>query len=407
MQEQSFRILDKGLDAVEGFFSCGINCGIKKSRKDLAILFSRVPATAAGVFTRNSVVAAPVTVTREHLQRGGNLQAVVINSGVANACTGSRGLDDARFVAHVVAREFSIPDPALVGVASTGVIGDFLPLEKIETGVRLLRERAYEKCGDHSAALAIMTTDTFPKERSVSFSIDEKTVNLAAIAKGAGMIRPDMATMLAFLITDAAVDGEVLQEVLQESVDASFNRVTVDGDTSTNDMVLILANGSSGSSTIDRNHPDYPTFKEAMQWVCTELAKDLARDGEGATKFLNVVVEGAATPEDARKAAFTVAESMLVKTALFGEDPNWGRVMAALGRSGADFEPARVSLSVNGTPFVRDGMGTSEGGWEVLRKVMCAQEIEMIIRLGTGQGSFNVWTCDLSVDYVKINSHYS
>ncbi len=407
MTEQSFRILDEGLDAVEGFFTRGIHCGIKKSKKDLAIILSRVPAAAAGVFTRNTVIAAPVIITRENVRRGGTLQAIVVNSGIANACTGTRGIDDARFMAQVVADEFSLEDPSLVGVASTGVIGDFLPLGKIEKGVRLIHKHIYEKSGDHSAANAIMTTDTFPKERSVSLTIEGKEVRLAAIAKGAGMIRPDMATMLSFLITDAAVDSETLQDILRESVDESFNRVTVDGDTSTNDMVLMLANGESGISTINRDHPEFFKLKEALRWICVELAKDLVRDGEGATKFINVVVEGAASREDARKAAYTVAESMLVKTAIFGEDPNWGRVMAALGRSGASFKPERVSFSVNGTPFVRNGIGASEKGRATLFDAVRTKTIDMVIQLGAGEESFNVWTCDLSLDYVKINSLYS
>jgi len=402
---ERFSVLEEGLDTVLGFSSFGIHCGIKKEKNDLAVILSEIPAVAAGMFTRNEVKAAPVLVTKRHLERGGHLQLVVVNSGVANACTGKKGEEDAEWVAEKAAQYFGIPSADLVAVASTGVIGEFLPLEKIDEGLRRLAAILPEKKSSRETAKAIMTTDTFPKERAVAFSAGGRMVHLAGIAKGAGMIRPNLATMLAFLITDAALSREDLERLLREAVDRSFHRVTVDGDTSTNDMVLLLANGKSGALLEDAS--GLSLFREALFFVCEELAKDLARDGEGATKFVTVSVWGAQSEEEAKRCAFTIAESPLVKTALFGEDPNWGRIMAALGRSGVPLDLSRIHVFLNGVPCVRWGMRAEEASREELKKVMGQKEIAIDVHLGLGEASFTVWTCDLSLDYVRINSRYS
>jgi len=307
----------------------------------------------------------------------------------------------------MAAREFNVVDPSLVAVASTGVIGDFLPLNKIEIGIKKAREFYPHSPSGKDTARAIMTTDTFMKEKAVSFFLDGQEIHLAGIAKGSGMIRPNLATMLGFLLTDAAIDPMSLQRALKSAVDISFNRVTVDGDTSTNDMVLLLANGRRGKRVIDEKHPDFIIFQQALNQVCQDLAQDIARDGEGATKFINLIVQGANKESDARKVAFTVAESPLVKTAFFGEDPNWGRIMAAVGRSGVSIQPERIKVSINGVPFVEGGMGNQKMTRNELRSVVQNKELEIIIDLGLGNAQFNVWTCDFSFDYVKINSHYS
>lgn len=407
MAERNFQIVEGGLDIVQGFSSLGICCGIKREKNDLAVIWSEVPAVSAGVFTQNLVKAAPVILTSSHLREKGQTQLLVVNSGVANACTGKKGIEDAQEVARFGASCFGIADPRLVAVASTGVIGEFLPLEKIKNGLLRLRELLPHKKSGAETARAIMTTDTFPKERAVEFSWGGTTMHLAGIAKGSGMIRPRLATMLSFLITDAALAREDLQMLLCEAVEGSFNRVTVDGDTSTNDMVLLLANGRSGAPLLKRGSEGFEIFREALGFVCQELARDLARDGEGATKFVEIVIEGARNKEEARQCAFTVAESPLVKTAFFGEDPNWGRIMAALGRSGVNIEPEKVDIAINGVRFVEKGMKAAGLERHILQEAMKPKELRVVIDLHLGEVRFQVWTCDLSFDYVKINSHYS
>lgn len=400
-----FHVLEGGLDVVSGFSSLGIHCGIKRDKNDLAVILSEVPAAAAGMFTRNEVKAAPVLVTKRHLEKSGFLQLIVVNSGVANACTGKKGEEDAEWVAERAALYFGLQDRSLVAVASTGVIGEFLPLEKIDRGLQHLASLLPGQKSSREAAKAIMTTDTFPKERAVALSFGGRTVHLAGIAKGAGMIRPNLATMLSFLITDASICREDLESMLREAVDRSFHHVTVDGDTSTNDMVLFLANGTSGVAL--RDEVSIKLFREALFFVCEELAKDLARDGEGATKFVTVRVEGARNEEEARLCAFTVAESPLVKTALFGEDPNWGRIMAALGRSGVPLDPERISVTLNDVLCVQHGVRAQDTSREMLKRAMEKREITICIDLGLGHASFEVWTCDFSLEYVRINSHYT
>lgn len=401
-----WKVLQNSLDEVRGIYAQGVKCGIKKDKKDLAVIYSNPPAKAWGVFTQNLFQAAPVVVTREHLRKASTIQVLVVNSGIANACTGERGIKDAREVAKEAALVFGVPDLSWVSVASTGVIGELLPIDKIKQGLRDIRSLFPSQSSGHNAALAIMTTDTVPKERAVEIKTPQGVVRIAGIAKGAGMIKPNMATMLAFIATDADLEISLLRSLLFEAVEQSFNRITVDGDTSTNDMVLFMSNGASGTPLIDDRNPIVPVFKEALFWLTRELAKDIVKDAEGATKFVTVEVRGARSREEARLCAYAIAESPLVKTAFFGEDPNWGRILAAAGRCGAKFSPQEVKLEINGQLFVERGVA-AEVSREVLEKIMQNKELHVLLDLGSGNASFQVWTSDFSLDYVKINSHYT
>ena len=401
-----WKVLQNSLDEVRGIYAQGVKCGIKKDKKDLAVIYSNPPAKAWGVFTQNLFQAAPVVVTREHLRKASTIQVLVVNSGIANACTGERGIKDAREVAKEAALVFGVPDLSWVSVASTGVIGELLPVDKIKQGLRDIRSLFPSQSSGHNAALAIMTTDTVPKERAVEIKTPQGVVRIAGIAKGAGMIKPNMATMLAFIATDADLEISLLRSLLFGAVEQSFNRITVDGDTSTNDMVLFMSNGASGTPLIDDRNPVVPVFKEALFWLTRELAKDIVKDAEGATKFVTVEVRGARSREEARLCAYAIAESPLVKTAFFGEDPNWGRILAAAGRCGAKFSPQEVKLEINGQLFVERGVA-AEVSREVLEKIMQNKELHVLLDLGSGNASFQVWTSDFSLDYVKINSHYT
>jgi len=401
-----WKVLQSGLDEVRGIYAQGVECGIKKGKKDLAVIYSNPPAKAWGVFTQNLFQAAPVVVTREHLRKASTIQVLVVNSGVANACTGERGIKDAQEVVKETALVFGVPNLSWVSVASTGVIGELLPVDKIKQGLRDIRSLFPKQSSGHNAALAIMTTDTVPKERAVEIETPRGAVHIAGIAKGAGMIKPNMATMLAFIATDADLEISLLRFLLFEAVEQSFNRITVDGDTSTNDMVLFMSNGASGTPLIDERSPVVPVFREALFWLTRELAKDIVRDAEGATKFVTVEVQDAGSREEARLCAYAIAESPLVKTAFFGEDPNWGRILAAAGRCGAKFSPQEVKLKINGQLFVERGVA-AEVSREVLEKIMRNKELHVLLDLGSGNASFQVWTSDFSLDYVKINSHYT
>lgn len=401
-----WKVLQNSLDEVRGIYAQGVKCGIKKDKKDLAVIYSNPPAKAWGVFTQNLFQAAPVVVTREHLCKASTIQVLVVNSGIANACTGERGIKDAREVAKEAALVFGVPDLSWVSVASTGVIGELLPIDKIKQGLRDIRSLFPNQSSGRNAALAIMTTDTVPKERAVEIKTPQGVVRIAGIAKGAGMIKPNMATMLAFIATDADLEISLLRSLLFGAVEQSFNRITVDGDTSTNDMVLFMSNGASGTPLIDDRNPVVPVFKEALFWLTRELAKDIVKDAEGATKFVTVEVRGVRSREEARLCAYAIAESPLVKTAFFGEDPNWGRILAAAGRCRAKFSPQEVKLEINGQLFVERGVA-AEVSREVLEKIMQNKELHVLLDLGSGNASFQVWTSDFSLDYVKINSHYT
>lgn len=376
----------------------------KRGRRDLALLYSEAPAAAAALFTQNQVQAAPVLVTREHLmQTEGQARAVVVNSGIANACTGERGLADARRMAEVAGEALKVP-PQQVIVASTGVIGEYLPMEKIEAGIRKAA-LALSVDGGGAAAEAILTTDTTTKECAIRLPLGDKEVAVGGIAKGSGMIHPNMATMLAFITTDAAVEVPALQQALRWATDRSFNVITVDGDTSTNDMVVLLANGRAGNSPLTAGDPEFTLFRDALLAVCVELSKMIARDGEGASKLLEVRVKGAPGEAEARKIARAVAGSNLVKAAIFGEDANWGRVLSAAGACGVPFDPNLVDVFLGDLQVAARGMGLAFDE-EKARSILAQREVTITLDLHSGDGRGTAWGCDLSFDYVRINAHY-
>ena len=390
--------LEGWVTAPQGFIAAGVKAGIKASgNHDVAVIFSTVPAACGAVFTQNKMCAAPVLVSRE-VNKHGYAQAIAVNSGCANACTGEQGLADAKKMQAHTAELLGIA-PEAVFVCSTGVIGQFLPMDKLLTGIADAVD-SLDECEGESCAMAIQTTDTFIKHAAYETEIGGKKVTFAGIAKGAGMIHPNMATMLTFITPD------VLKRAVKKAADKSFNMVVVDGDTSTNDSMIVLANGLAENAIIlSEEHPDYPAFFEALVACATDLAKMIAHDGEGATKFLEVNVTGAATWEDAKTAAMAIAKSPLVKTAFFGEDPNWGRIVCAAGYSGAAMEADKVNLSIGGIRLVENGMNCNVPA-EKLAPTMAEHDISMSIDLGAGEESATVWTCDFSYEYVKINGEY-
>ncbi len=391
-----------GVTAPLGFRAAAVASGIKPRGLDVALLVADGPCAAAGVFTTNLAKAAPVLLSREHVA-GGRARAILVNAGCANAGTGEAGLGDAREAAEVVAATVGCGAREVL-VASTGVIGVRLPMEKLRAGIgeagrRLSRE------GGADAACAILTTDTRPKEVAVEFRNGDTTCTIGGMAKGAGMLAPNLATMLAFFTTDAAVDESLLGRALAEAVGQSLNRITVDGDTSTNDCALVLASGARRAPAIDREGPAFDSFRGALAEAGRRVAELLVRDGEGVTRVAEVRVEGARTPGDADRIARTVAESPLVKTALHGGDPNWGRVLAAVGRSGVRLEPSRVSIWI-GDVYVAEG-GAARGYDEsAAAAAMREDPVRLRIRLGEGGASGWMWTSDLSHGYVDINAHY-
>ncbi len=391
-----------GITAAKGFRAAGLHCGIKRKKKDLALMVSEVPGSAAGVFTTNRVKAAPVIVCQERVQ-GGSLQAILICSGVANACTGERGLADAYALTRLVGEQLGV-DASLVAATSTGVIGAPLPMDTIALGVQQIVQVISEE-GSDDAAEAIMTTDTRPKQTALEVEIGGRTVRIGAMAKGSGMIHPNMATMLAFIATDARISPRALQTALSQAVNKSFNMITVDGDTSTNDSVLAIANGMSGCPEILVDTPEFEAFSAALTAVCVELAKMVVRDGEGASKLIEVNVRGAATDEDARLAAKAVATSNLVKTAVFGEDANWGRIVCAAGYSGADIDPERIDVYLGSIKVCENGQGL-QFDEELASELLRERDVVILVDLKMGKGSARVWTCDLTYDYVKINASY-
>lgn len=393
-----------GLSAVKGVRAAGVSCGLKRSGGlDLALIVSESPATVAATFTTNRVQAAPVQISRRNL-RGGKFAAIVLNSGNANCCSGRQGLADAELMTREVARAVKRP-ASQVFVASTGVIGKPLDMAAIRAGIAQGVARL-DAAGGHEAAQAILTTDTTAKEAAVAFAVGKRRVTVGGMAKGSGMIAPRMATMLAVLATDAAVGAAPLQRALRTAVNGSFNCITVDGDMSTNDMVLCFANGTSGAPALKRGTAAFRTFQAALEMVCLCLAKMIARDGEGATKLVEVRITGARTAKEARLAAGAVANSPLVKTTLFGEDINWGRVMAALGRSGARFDPGAVDLAVDELPVVRGGVGLGPGAEGAVNHRLRQPEYALVAHLHAGRASARMWTTDLSEGYVRINAGY-
>jgi glutamate N-acetyltransferase/amino-acid N-acetyltransferase len=389
---------------VNGFLFSGIPAGIKKDgKRDLGLIYSEVPAQVAGLFTTNAVKAAPVQLDRERLKRG-LCQAIVVNSGNANACTGSQGLRDAKRVASLVAEQLEI-DERLVFPSSTGLIGSRLPMKKIEEGIPRLAGQL-SSGGWMKTVEAMMTTDTFPKVEVATCRIRGKRVKLCGMVKGAGMIRPDLATMLSFLVTDACIKAPLLQRMLEKAAEASYNRITIDGETSTNDTVLLLANGKAGHASLNRMDRDADAFQSMLSKVCRSLAECMVMDGEGATKFIEILVRGVRNIEEAKQAAYAVAHSPLVKTAFFGEDANWGRILCALGYSGVHIDPNKIDLFFDKAPIVKKGVGVGPRLEEKAAQILKKRSFKITVDLHQGKSQFSVLTSDLSLDYVKINASY-
>ena len=389
-----------GVAAVAGFAAAGVACGVRSAGvRDLGLLFSELPCETAAVFTRNAVKGAPLVVTRGAVENGG-VRAVVANSGIANAATGQRGIEDARAMQDLAAGALGIT-AGEVAVASTGVIGERLPMDRISAGVHA----AAGELGGAGFAEAILTTDTREKEAVARVEVGGTTVTVGGTAKGSGMIHPNMGTMLAFLTTDAAVEKDCLEETLRRVTDLTFNRVTVDGDTSPSDMALLMANGAAGNSTITFDSPDYPVFAGAVEDVARELAKEIARDGEGASRLVEVVVEGAASEEEAAALAKSVVGSSLVKAAVFGEDANWGRVITAMGYSGVGFDPEGVDLWFGPVKVFSGGEPVPHEEAEA-NATLAGDEVRITARFSEGEASATAWGCDLSYEYVRINGSY-
>ena len=389
---------------VNGFLFSGISAGIKKDgKRDLGLIYSEVPAQVAGLFTTNEVKAAPVQLDMKRI-KGGLCQAVIVNSGNANACTGSQGLKDSQRVSSLVAKGLGINE-LWVLISSTGVIGVPLPLKKIEEEIPKLI-KALSPDGWMKTVEAVMTTDTFPKVEVATRRIKGKRVKLCGMVKGAGMICPDVATMLSFLITDANIKAPLLQRMLRKAAEVSYNRITIDGETSTNDTVLLLANGKAGHSPLDRMDREAQVFQSMLSEVCQNLAKSVVKDGEGATKFIEILVKGSRNKEEAQRAAYAIAHSPLVKTAFFGEDANWGRIISALGHSGVQFTPNKVDVLFNKIPIVKEGMGVGGRLEERAGQILKKKSFKVMIDLHQGRNQFSLFTTDLSIDYVKINASY-
>ncbi len=397
-----------GVTAAPGFRAAGVEAGVKYAhRKDVCLIVADVPCVAAGVFTTNQVFAAPVAHDRAKVAATHRAQAIAVNTGCANACTGASGAAAAEETARAAGEALGI-DPALVLVASTGVIGAPLPTARVVAGVRQAAgclARGPE--ADAAASQAILTTDTRPKRAVATCTVEGRTVTVGGMCKGAGMIEPKMATMLAFVTTDAAVEADWLQGALKAAADVSFNRVVVDGDESTNDTLLCLANGLAGNRPLDGAHPDAPAFEAALREVCEALARQIVMDGEGVSKFVTVRVSGARTEGDAKLAARAIARSPLVKTSWFGRDPNWGRVLCAAGYSGAEVDAAKARIAYEGVLAYDRGRVADEATLAELAERMRARAFEVTVDLGLGAGADTVFTCDLTFEYVKINAEYT
>lgn len=393
----------------KGFFAQGIHCGVKKSKKDLAIIYSKTPALCSAVYTTNVVKAPPLWWCEKLTKNGQKIQAIVVNSGNANACTGERGYNDAVTMAETLSNELNIEKDSVM-VTSTGVIGVYLPIKKIKEGIKksapLLSDT--QEAADNCAE-AILTTDTFKKEITIEIDIKGLPVKISGIAKGSGMIHPNMATMLNFITTDINITQDMLDKAFKSNIDDSFNMITVDGETSTNDMAVILANGMAQNPIIDKEDEDFEIFKNALFIVTRELAKDIVKDGEGASKLLECHIKGTKTKHDARILCKAILNSNLVKTAFFGQDANWGRVLSAMGASGVKFNPntvcidfksnkGEISLYKNGLPIEFD----EDYALEILKE----KEIQILVNMEEGEEQVTGWGCDLSYDYVKINAEY-
>ena len=403
-------IITGGVTAAKGFLAAGVEAGIKyQNRKDMAMVYSKTPCRAAGVFTTNVVKAAPVLWDKEVVESEWEAQAIVVNSGIANACTGKLGYEYCRETAGAAADALEI-SPQSVLICSTGVIGMQIPMEKMTEGVRMLAKaiKPGEEAGT-DAAKAIMTTDTRNKQVAVKVTIGGKEVTIGGMCKGSGMIHPNMCTMLAFVTTDVNISKKLLQEALSADVQDTFNMVSVDGDTSTNDTLLVLANGQAGNPEITEKGADYDTFVEALHYVNETLAKKIAGDGEGATALFEVKVIHADNKEDAKTLAKSVITSSLTKAALFGHDANWGRILCALGYSGAKFDPEAIELYLESSAgkilIFKDGMAADYSEEEATRILSCS-EVTALVDMKMGEAKATAWGCDLTYDYVKINADY-
>ncbi|MBQ9157350.1 MAG: bifunctional glutamate N-acetyltransferase/amino-acid acetyltransferase ArgJ [Eubacterium sp.] len=402
---------DMGITAPKGFYAAGLRAGIKagKTNKDMALIYSEAPAVCAGTYTRNVVKAAPVLWDREITNEGGTVQAVVVNSGIANACTGSEGYDNCRKEAEITAGLLGL-SPRQVLVSSTGVIGPQLNMDIIENGIRaLVPAKADTTQAGLDAAEAILTTDTHKKECSVSCEVAGKRVTLGGMCKGSGMIHPNMGTMLACVTSDAAIEAPVLKGMLKELVEDTFNMVSVDGDTSTNDTCLVLCNGLAGNPVITADSPDLPVFKAALNEVLTFLSKQIAGDGEGCTRLFEVTCNGAASKEDARTISKSVVCSSLTKAAVFGKDANWGRILCAMGYSGVVFDPEKVDITLTSSEgtvdIVKKGIA-ADYSEEFATRILSANPVKAVLDVHMGEETATAWGCDLTYEYVSINADY-
>ncbi|MBA4495351.1 bifunctional glutamate N-acetyltransferase/amino-acid acetyltransferase ArgJ [Paenactinomyces guangxiensis] len=396
-------VQDAKITSPRGFTAAGVHSGVKRKSLDLGAIICAVPATAAAVYTTNAFQAPPLKVTQESIGVEGKLKAFVVNSGIANACTGERGLQDAYQMRQKTAELLGIP-PHQVGVVSTGVIGEYLPMEKVLNGLeRVVNEAETE--GGELFAKSILTTDTCTKKVEVSAEIDGKEVKIAGVAKGSGMIHPNMATMLGFVTTDAVIDPNHLQSLLWQTTDETFNMITVDGDCSTNDMVVAMASGLAGNHPLHPQHPDWKKFQSAFSYVCQELAKKIARDGEGATRLIEVKVDGASSVEMARKIAKSIVGSSLVKSAVFGADANWGRILCAAGYGDPIISPDSVDVCLGPVSVVKGGL-PAEYDEAAASEVLKQEKVEIYVSLNMGEQKATAWGCDLTYDYVKINASY-
>lgn len=400
-----FAVVPEGsVTTPKGFQAGGLHCGLKKTqRHDLGVIVCEVPANAAGVYTLNQFQAAPLKVTQESIAAGGKLQAMLVNSGNANACTGQQGEDDARAMREACAKAFGLAEH-LVGVTSTGVIGELLPMPKVLGGIEKLPSSVKADGGDDFCQ-AILTTDLVKKEICVRLTVDGKTVHIAGAAKGSGMIHPNMATMLGFITTDANIESAMLQKLLNEVTDSTFNMITVDGDTSTNDMVVAMASGLAGNHALKPEHEDWEAFAAGFRHVSEHLAKAIARDGEGATKLIEVTVTGADSRDAARAIAKTVIGSSLVKSACFGADANWGRIIAAVGRAGYPVNVNTVDIRI-GDISVLEQSRPVKFDEDKAEAYLKGELVQIQVDLNMGGASATAWGCDLTYDYVRINAAY-
>ncbi|MFC0272010.1 bifunctional ornithine acetyltransferase/N-acetylglutamate synthase [Metabacillus herbersteinensis] len=387
----------------KGFLAAGVHAGLRYSKNDLGIILSEVPANSAAVYTQSHFQAAPLKVTQESINQAGMLQAIIVNSAVANACTGEKGLQDAYEMRAHCARKFQLAEHH-VAVASTGVIGEYLEMEKIRDGIDQLKPSSQNNQAENFGQ-AILTTDTVMKTSCYELNIDEKKVIIGGAAKGSGMIHPNMGTMLSFITTDAKIDSDSLHTVLKDITNTTFNQITVDGETSTNDMVIVMANGLAENQTLNENHPQWSQFKLGLQKVAEELAKQIAKDGEGATKLIEVKVTGAKTVNEANIVAKKIVGSNLVKTAVYGADANWGRIVGVIGHSDVSLQPELVEIYLEDTCLFKENSPQAYSE-ETATAALKKEQVNILVHLKNGDASGKAWGCDLTYDYVKINASY-